>query len=124
MVTASVTCILHVKPVSQSHEKSRQLAGWNDKCASLKRSSLFWHNIWVNIGCPTVDTVADLMRSKRKKYHFAVKSLLRSQTDLCNSALADAYVNKPPNVFWREVKHANACPSSGCVANVVSQSLI
>ena len=43
---------------------------------------------------------------------------MRSQTDLRNSCLAEASINKPPNVFWREVKHANARPSSVQVSNV------
>lgn len=104
LVTASVTCILHVWPSSSSlHDNSRQLSGWNEKCASLKGSSLCGHSIWVNIGCPNVGIVADLMRSALKKYYFPVKSLLRSQTDLHNSALANVCVNKPPNLFWRKL---------------------
>ena len=60
------------------------------------------------------------MRSTRKRYHFAVKGLLRSQTDLRNACLAEASINKTPNVFWREVKRANAGPSSVQVSNVVN----
>ena len=60
------------------------------------------------------------MRSTQRRYHFAVKGLLRSQTDLRNAYLAAASINKPPNVFWREFKRANARPSSVQVSNVVN----
>ena len=58
------------------------------------------------------------MRSTRKRYHIAVKGLLRSQTDLRNSCLAEASINKPPNVFWRKVERVNARPLSVHVLNV------
>ena len=60
------------------------------------------------------------MRSTRKRYHFTVKGLLRSQTDLRNVCLAEASINKPFDVFWREAKRANARPSSVQVSNVVN----
>ena len=39
------------------------------------------------------------MRSTRKRYHFTLKDLLQSQTDLRNSCLAEVSINKPSNVF-------------------------
>ncbi len=116
LIDGSIACI----PNCSQSTKHKTVIGWNNECAQLKRVSLFWHNVWVNCGRPNASVVADLMRSTRKRYHFAVRDLLRSQKDLRMSVLADACVNKPPNIFWREVKRANARPSSATIANVVN----
>ena len=42
------------------------------------------------------------------------------QTDLRKACLTEASFNKSPNVFWREVKRADAWPSSVQVSNVVN----
>ena len=94
--------------------------GWNNECAQLKVDTLFWHRLCVT-GCrPNAGVVHDIMRSTRKRFHIVVKGLLRSQTALRNACLAEASINKSPNVFWRVVKHTNARPSSVQVSNVVN----
>ena len=111
-------CIPHHN--SNASVKPKVLIGWNNECAQLKADSPVWHRLWVSGGRPNLGVVHDIMRSTRKRYHFAVKGLLRSQTDLRNACSAEASINKPPNVFWREVKRANTRPSSVQVSNVVN----
>ena len=118
LADSTVACVPHHN--SNASVKPEVLIGWNNECAQLKADTLFWYRLWVSGGRPNVGVIHDIMRSTRKRYHFAVKVLLRSQTDLRNACLAEASINKPPNVFWREVKRANARPSSVQVSNVVN----
>ena len=104
----TVACIPHHS--SNTSVKSTVLIGWNNECAQLKADSLFWHRLWVSGGRPNTGFVHDIMRSTRKRYHYAVKGLLQLQTDLRNACLAEASIKKPPNLFWREVKRVNARP--------------
>ena len=60
------------------------------------------------------------MHSTRKRYHFAVKGLFLSQTDLRNACFVEASIKGPLMFFWHEVKRANARPSSLQVSNVVN----
>ena len=84
----TVACIPHHN--SNASVKLKVLIGWNNKCAQPRADSLFWHRLWVCGGRPNVGVVHDIMCSTRKRYHFAVKGLLRSQTDLRNSCFAEA----------------------------------
>ena len=71
-------------------------------------------------GRPKVDNVDDIMRSMHRKYHFAVKGLMATQTDLRNSILADAYINQPAHVFWRQVYNANAIKAASSPADTAN----
>ena len=62
----------------------------------------------VSCSRPNTGTVADIMHSVHKQYHFAVKSFEHSPTVLRYSKIAEANINKPPNILWSEVKRANA----------------
>ena len=59
-----------------------------------------------------------------KQYHFAVKSVLRSQTVLRTSKLAEASIKKYLKIFWREVKRANAKIACSHAVNSVNGHFI
>ena len=106
LADGTIACIPHHS--SNASVKPKVLIGMDNESAQLKADNLFWHRLWVSGGRPNAGNVYDIMCSTRKRYHFLVKALLRSQTDLRNACLAEASINKPPNVFWREVKRTNA----------------
>ena len=114
LADGTVACIPHHN--SNVSVKPKVLIGWNNEYAQLMADSLFWYRLWVSGGRPNIWVVHNIMRSTRKRYYFADKCLLRSQTDLRNASLAETSINKPPNVFWREVKRANARSSSAQVS--------
>ena len=97
LADGTVACVPHHN--SNASVKPKVLIGWNNECAQLKVDSLFWHRLWVSGGRPNVGVVHDTMRSTQKRYYFAVKGLLRSQTDLRNACLAEASINKPLMFF-------------------------
>ena len=121
LADGTVACIKHRN--SNASVKPKVLIGWNNECAQLKADSIFWHRLWVSGGRLNAGVMHDIMRSTRKRYHFAIKGLLGSQTDLRNACLAEASINKLLNAFWREVKRANARPSSVQVSNVVNEHI-
>jgi hypothetical protein len=93
----------HIPSVGGSGQ-SRRLPGWNAECSSLRKDSLFWHNLWASCGRPRCGTVADVMRQTRRKYHHAVKSITKNQEQSRLIKLASAISQDDSRNFWFEAK--------------------
>ena len=106
MLKAAGHCIRLVG--MQANGNRSCVVGWNDECKRLKEQSLFWHKLWVDSGRSKIGVVADTMRLTRRRYHLAVRHLMREQNNKRNTKLADLYVGNRCKDFWREVKRANS----------------
>jgi hypothetical protein len=56
--------------------------------APFRDKSMFWHNVWMQYGRPVSGYVADIMRSARHAYHYAVRRVRRMETDIVNDRFA------------------------------------
>lgn len=80
------------------------LTGWNYCVQPLRNKSLFWHHTWVDCSRPRFGYVADIMRSTRAAYHWAVQHIKRNQNDITGEKFANALTENHKCDFWRESK--------------------
>ena len=85
MLNAAGHCIPHV-----GMQTNAWWDGWNDECKRLKEQSLL---LWVDSDRPNIGVVADTMRLTRRRYHLAVRHLMREQNNKRNAKLADLYMS-------------------------------
>ena len=55
--------LLHNKPVP----------GWKEHVEEHGQRAIFWNSIWKQCGSPMQGTVADIKKSSRIKYHYAIR---------------------------------------------------
>jgi hypothetical protein len=68
---------------------------------------MLWHDIWLECGRPRDGIVADIMRRTRAAYHYAVRNVKKSSSDIIKQRFASAIVENRNRDFWREVKNVN-----------------
>ena len=49
------------------------IPGWREQVEPLRQDSLFWHSIWVSLGCPNSGKLFELHKHVRNRYHYAVR---------------------------------------------------
>ena len=81
--------------------------GWGELVAEHRDKALFWHQVWVSAGRPVSGQLADLRRSTRRKYHWAVRKAKNQRDKLITSKTASSLSNKSFKVFWDEIKLLN-----------------
>ena len=79
---------------------STGIPGWNEYVRPFKEKSLFWHQVWVNAGCPAQGQLANLRRHTRRKYHWAIKHVKRNKDDIIRDKTARLLMNKSFRDFW------------------------
>ena len=57
--------------------------------------------LWIDCGRPRDGVVAITMRATRRRYHLAVRNILRNQQEIKNNKLADAFVTGHSKGYWR-----------------------
>ena len=75
-----------------------------DSIQPLKDKSLFWHNIWVDMGRPHEGIVAHIRRSTRASYHRAIRQALKDGNNVVKNKLADSILRNNSRDFWKEIK--------------------
>ena len=75
-----------------------------DSIQPLKDKSLFWHNIWVDMGRPHEGIVAHIRRSTRASYHRAIRQALKDGNNIVKNKLADSILRNNSRDFWKEIK--------------------
>ena len=58
-----------------------------------KQTSMFWHNLWVECGCPRNGTFSDIMRRTRAKYHCAIRSVKRNKDEIIRERFVEAILS-------------------------------
>ena len=93
--------------------------GWNDFVKEHREKSIFWHDVWKNAGRPATGQLADLRRSTRRKYHWAIKQSKKSEDQIIKDKIANCLINKSFKHFWITIKSlkrealATACVVDG-----------
>ena len=106
-----------VIPVSK---KSKKIPGWNEYVERHKQTSQFWHFIWKERGSPPHGEIAQIMRSTRSKYHYAIRYVKKSEEMLRKNAMAKSISENNSRDLWKEVyKVRSKCKtSSQCMDDV------
>ena len=71
-------CIPRTCPTGR---KSRT-PGWKSHVVPYREDALFWHKLWVSNRRPPNGPIADNMRSSRKAYHYAIRSVRKHEKHL------------------------------------------
>ena len=98
---ASNCSIPHVK------NKKKVIPGWNNEVALQKAKAIFWHNIWKENGSLNDGVLADIRKSTRAKYHYAIRSARKNKEKHVSNKIADSLLNKTSADFWSEIKQIN-----------------
>ena len=67
-------------------------------------TSMFCHNLWMECGRPRNETVSDIMRRTRAKYHCAIRSVKRNKDDIIRVRFAEALLCDNDRDFRGEAK--------------------
>ena len=87
--------------------RSHHRAGWSELVSEHQERARFWHQVWVSADRPPTGQLADIRRSTRRKYHWAIKQLKKKEDMQVRNKTADSLRNKNFNDFWTTIKHLN-----------------
>ena len=62
---------------------------------------MFWHNLRVECGRPRIETVSDIMRRTRVKYHYVIRSVKRNKDEIIRVRFAEALLSDNDRDFFR-----------------------
>ena len=63
-------------------------SSWNQHVDCHKQTSQFWHFIWKECGSPRHGEIAEIMRSTRSKYHYAIRYVKKNEEIMRKNAMA------------------------------------
>ena len=94
-----------LKPLKlfKSQKKSKKIPGWNEHVERHKQTSQFWHFIWKECGSPPQGEIAQIMRSTRSKYHYAIRYVKKNEEMLRKNAMAKSISENNSRDLWKEV---------------------
>ena len=84
--------------------RSKPVPGWKEHVEEHRQRAIFWQSMWKQCGSPRQETVADIRKSSRIKYHYAIR-FARKQSEITRgNKVAEAMSNKRSVDFWNEIK--------------------
>ena len=60
----------------------KRVAGWNESACLLKQQASFWHQLWVDCGCPSVGVTATIRKKTKQQYKAEARRRLRRQNSV------------------------------------------
>ena len=63
-----------------------------------------WHEIWVQNGRPRDGFIARIRRKTRLQYHYAIRYVVKENTRIQNSKMAEAISENEDRILWDEVR--------------------
>ena len=57
----------------------KRVAGWNESACFLKQQASFWHQLWVDCGCPSAGVTATIRKRTKQWYKADTRRRLRRQ---------------------------------------------
>ena len=94
-------------PANVGCNKRKVIPGWNESVQPFFEKSLFWHDIWVQNGKPRGGDIANIMRTTRARYHYAIRNVIKSNIKIRNDKMAEAISLNNDRDLWLEVKKMN-----------------
>ena len=76
---------------------------WNDNVDKYFKSSLFWHNIWKENGCPDKGILWEPRRKTRSQYQKACKLVKQQAENIKSEKLVEVLSYGWTKEFWGEV---------------------
>jgi hypothetical protein len=80
------------------------IPGWNQYVKPYREQSIFWHNLWIDVGKSKTGQIAQIMRSTRAKYHYSLRYIRKNQAYIKNNRLAESLLQKNQRDYWAEIK--------------------
>ena len=99
-----------VLPISK---KSKTIPGWNEHVERHKQTSQFWHFIWKECGSPPQGEIAQIMRSTRSKYHYAIRYVKKNEEIMRKNAMAKSISENNSRDLWKEVYKVRSKSNTG-----------
>ena len=93
------------KRQNQQTPSKKYISGWTEYVEPFKQKSIFWNSIWLENGAPRNGTLADIRRSIRAQYHYAIRHAQKVKDQRIANKLATKVFNSGPNEFWNNVRH-------------------
>ena len=116
IVNALVMACENSIPTANPKSKSKVVIGWNEYVEHHFRTSLFWHNLWVDNGRPDDGIIANIRKTTRELYHKVRKNVIKHKGLIQSSNLANSLKGEPSEQFWAKVKkqrpNSSKLPSS------------
>ena len=63
-----------------------------------------WHEIWIQNGRPREGLIARIRRKTRLQYHYAIRYVVKENTRIRNSKMAEAISENEDRILWDEVR--------------------
>ena len=82
--------------------KSNKIPGWTKYVEPKRQTSLFWHNLWRDNGCPRFGKT-------RAQYHNTIKYVKRNANQIKKEKLAKMLASNQNRDFWKEIKKIRGC---------------
>ena len=90
-------------------KNSTHLPGWNEFVSPEKEKALIWRSIWINNDSSRQGYVADTMRRKSAKYHYAIRRIRNNSQLIKKRVMARAVAQKCSRQLWTEVRQLRDC---------------
>jgi len=90
----------------------RHVPGWNKHIPEERNTSIFWHNMWKENGCPTSGHIFNIRRYTRKRYHHVIKETKRKKDVMVSENVANAFLSNKQRDFWTEIKKIRKCKNN------------
>ena len=87
-----------VIPVSKT---SKKVPGWNEHVEPHKQKSQFWHFIWKECGSPRDGEIAQIMRTTRSRYHYAIRYVKKNEEITRKEAMAKSISENNSRDLWK-----------------------
>ena len=86
-------------PQQTSRNKNKRFPGWNDEVKPLCEQAMFWHSIWISAGKLLNNTLHNLMKKTRNRYHFQIRKCRKAADMLKRDKLSNACITSEGDIF-------------------------
>jgi len=71
----------------------------------FKDDSIFWTWVWKESGSPKVGWLFEVMKSAKRKYHYAIRNNKKNDDFLRKQRMVECMKKNKNRDFWKEIKH-------------------
>ena len=112
-ISASVSSL----PLKSQKPVKKVIPGWSAYVEPYRQSSMFWHVLWKENGCPRTAWIATLRNKSRASYHYALRYVKKTKDKIMVDRLAENVILNKCKDFWSVVKKVKGLKS--CRANTI-----
>lgn len=100
-ISSAVECNI---PHSKPNNVRAPVPGWSNYVKPFRDDSLFWHAIWVSSGRPQNNYLHDVMKNTRRKYHYAIHLVRKSESEIRKENFLQKCLNNKINDVLKNIK--------------------